>query len=473
LPEQAEMRQIGSPGWWLYTLEERLTQRQREIRRYEDYYDGKHRLAFATSKFRDTFGSLFAAFADNWCDLVVDASVERLAVEGFRFGGDQTAAADKEAWAIWQANQLDADSKLAHREAVKCGESYLLVQPDRSGGDMPRITVEHPSQVIVAGAPGDRRVRLAALKKWVDDWDYAMATVYLPGAIHKYQSQAPLKSRSATRIAWVRREGEEAAIRNPLGLVPMVPLLNNPTMLGGGQSDLKKIIPIQDAVNKLVSDMIVASEFAAFRQRWATGIEDTDGDADAAESQAVRDFKAAVSRMWTTANENAHFGEFEASDLGNYVKAIEMLIQHLAAQTRTPPHYLLGQSGAFPSGESLQSTETGLVAKVKDKHIDFGEGHEEAMRLAFKLMGDTERASATDAETIWRDPESRTWGQLVDGLVKLKDLNIPDEILWARAGFTPVEISRMKALQATDELLAGVVGEGLGTPDEQGIPEAV
>jgi hypothetical protein len=62
-----------------------------------------------------------------------------------------------------------------------------------------------------------------------------------------------------------------------------------------------------------------------------------------------------------------------------------VLIQHVAAQTRTPPHYLLGQSGAFPSGESLKATETGLVAKVKRKQTTFGETWEEAMRLAFLL----------------------------------------------------------------------------------------
>ena len=31
------------------------------------------------------------------------------------------------------------------------------------------------------------------------------------------------------------------------------------------------------------------------------------------------------------------------TDLGNFVNAIEMFVQHLAAQTRTPPHYLLGR----------------------------------------------------------------------------------------------------------------------------------
>ena len=68
-----------------------------------------------------------------------------------------------------------------------------------------------------------------------------------------------------------------------------------------------------------------------------------------------------------------------------------MLIQHVAAQTRTPPHYLLGAMGSFPSGESLKATETGLVAKVRRKMLSFGEGWEEAMRLAFAVEGEPTR----------------------------------------------------------------------------------
>jgi hypothetical protein len=72
---------------------------------YSAYYNGQHNLLLSTQKFRETFGSMFTAFADNWCQLVVDAVEERLNVEGFRWGGVQEG--DKDAWRIWQANGLD------------------------------------------------------------------------------------------------------------------------------------------------------------------------------------------------------------------------------------------------------------------------------------------------------------------------------------------------------------------------------
>src|SRR5262245_2433231 len=153
-----------TPSDWADILSARLDAQMLRAGVYEAYYNGDHPLQFATSKFKEAFGNLFSAFADNWCPIVVDAPVERLRIIGFRQRGQETA--DTDAWKIWQANGLDVESVIAHTEAGKCGDAYLLVDPN--GGD-PRITVEHSSQVIVATDPGDRRNRPAALKRWGGD----------------------------------------------------------------------------------------------------------------------------------------------------------------------------------------------------------------------------------------------------------------------------------------------------------------
>ena len=459
-----------SPEEWRDSLNARLDARRPSIEHREAYYEGVHRLAFATSKFREAFGTLFSAFSDNWCGVVVDAAVERLEVQGFRFGDDD---ADEDAARIWQANNLDAGSAIAHETAIATSESSLLVSPNPDDDDTPRITVEHPSQMIVASSPADHRHREAAFKKWVDDDGHAMATLYLPDGIYKWRTRD--KWKGGKKPKWTLRDadGEEDgyAGENPLGIVPVVPLLNRPNMRGEGRSDLDGVIPQQDAVNKLVADMLVASEFAAFRQRWAAGIE---VPVDPETGEPIRKvFDAALDRIFAVGNEDAKFGTFEATELGNYVKAIEMVVQHIAAQTRTPPHYLLGQSGAFPSGESLKATETGLVAKVRRKMVTFGESHEEAMRLAFRLIGDDDKAEALDAETIWRDPESRTESQVVDALTKMKDLGVPRKALWQRWGASPAEMTRWEAWareegqQTASEDFSRVFGPtGQGLPDE-------
>jgi hypothetical protein len=188
--------------------------------------------------------------------------------------------------------------------------------------------------------------------------------------------------------------------------------------------------------------MIIASEFAAYPQRWVTGIE-LPINPQTGEPYAPAHLTG-PQRMFAVEEENARFGNFQVSDLGIYVRAIEMLIQHVAAQTRTPPHYLLGSMGSFPSGESLKATETGLVAKVRRKMLSFGEGWEEAMRLAFAVEGQTAKAEATDAEVIWSNPESRVVGQTVDAAVKLQTLGVPRPALWEFIGASPQQIARWK-----------------------------
>jgi hypothetical protein len=367
---------------WLTRLEADLAAQQRRIKRPTDYYDGNHRLQFATAKYRDAFGSLFAAFADNWCQLVVDAAVDRLEVQGFRFGGKRET--DDDAWSIWQANNLDAESEKLHSEAVKCGCAYTLVDP--ADGATPRITIEHPSQVIVAHAAGDRRVRLAALKKWLDESGYVFATLYLPEAVYKYQSHERVKSNAVQKkITWVPRADDPGGA-NPLGVVPVVPFYNRPTMLGGGRSDLEPAYALQDAITKLALDMIVASEFGAFMQRWATGV-DIPKDEATGRPLNPTDWIAGAGKLWAVASPDAKFGTFQATDLQNFVIAIDMFVQHLAAQTRTPPHYLLAKL-INVSGDALKIGETGLVSRVRSKHRHLGEGHEETMRLAFRAGGD-------------------------------------------------------------------------------------
>ena len=162
-------------------------------------------------------------------------------------------------------------------------------------------------------------------------------------------------------------------------------------------------------------------------------------------------------------------GQFQVADLGNYTRAIETLVQHVASQTRTPPHYFY-LSGQFPSGEALRSAEAGLVSKARRKQRHFGEAWEEVVRLALRLAGD-DRAEPK-IETIWGDPETCTESEHVDALVKLKALNVPDQPLWERAGFSPTEIARFDQLRTFDALLAGApeptpaeLDEGPGGPE--------
>ena len=457
------------PLEWVALLFDRLNRRRDRIRRCDDYYRGRHPLLFASDRFQDAFGGRFHAFADNWCSLVVDVVLERLQVKGFRWGDDQ--GDDQEAWDIWQASRLDSRGPLALKEALIAGQAYLLVWPSADPA-LPRITPEHPEEVIVAHDPADTERRLAALKAWTAD-GVSYATLYLPDAVYKYtrrglQALPPQGGLWLPVTAggdWVPRrvDGEDWPAPNPMGEVPVVPLVNRPRLLpppyraardgrpawredtftGDGECEFAEIMSLQDGINKTLMDAFVASEFAAMPQRYVTGFSP---ERDPATGRARLPFELGTDRLLYTKSAEARFGQFPGSDLNAYVQLIEMQIQHVASISRTPPHYFGQISGQFPSGESLKSAEAGLVAKSREKHLHFGEGLEEAMRLAFLARGD-ERGTRRDGETIWGDPESRTESEHIDALMKQAALGIPAEFLWERAGYSPQEIRRIRQLR--------------------------
>ncbi|MCA1569764.1 MAG: phage portal protein [Chloroflexi bacterium] len=454
----ADLYEANSPLWWLDRLYRRLLERQKAIKVIDDYYRGDYQVSLSSRFTRNPdLAELLKASVDNWMAIVPDAVAERLKVEGFRLG--KNVAGDAKAWDIWQRNNLDAEADLAHLEALINGEAYTLTWFDDKDPSLARVWVEHPTQMVVATDPGDRRRRVAALKCWIDDDGRTLATLYLPDEIWKFE--AP-KGFVGSRMRWDEREvqGETNPLTNPLGVVPVVPLTSRRRMLGPGVSEIANVIPVQDRINRLTLDMMVAAYFAAFKQRWATGLAIPKDD----NGQPVEPFKAAVDHLWTSSKEGTKFGEFEATDLENYVKAIEMQVQHLAVQTRTPPHYLFLR-GNMPSGESLRTAETGLVKKVRQRMGAFSEGWEETMRLAFQIEGKSPRGLVS-METQWADPESRTESEHVDGVMKRVALGVPLRQLWEDVGYSQEQIGRF------DEMLVAEAAYQARLTALRGKPEA-
>lgn len=433
----------SNPEGWRDLLNDALDRRWSVWKIYDAYYEGDQSLAFITQKYRDAYGGFFKGLTDNWCQMVVDAPSERLSVQGFRFDNED---ADDDAWEMWQANDLDAASVQVHDEAIKLGESYWMVEPN---GEMPRITAEHPAQVIVYGDPSDRRQRLAAFKKW-QDGDEVFGNIYLPDRVVKYRSDA----RSLTINPKAQRWETIGAVSNPLGVVPVVPLPNRPHMLRGGVSDLKGgPISLQNAINLLLSTQLIGAEYMAYPLRVLLGVDAPRGrDGEVIENAEMKVSQSRLMMFPGDARE-MDIKELSAADLSNMREAIDGLVRDFTAQTRTPPHYVAGEI-VNASADALKAAETGLTSKVRKKMPPIAEGHEETMRLAFKARdASDERADSVSAETIWRDPETRSDAERVDAATKLQAIGVPNEVLWEKVGFTPKEIERMQVMIEAEALL--------------------
>jgi hypothetical protein len=425
-----------TPAAWVDYLSNKLVGQSIEAVKMNDYYEGRHSFLFAQDKFKNAYAKLIGGFSDNFCSLIVDSVSERLAVDGFRMGSDPEA--DLQAWQIWQKNDLDSLSSTAMTESLVSSRSFAFVWADGDG--QPVIRLEDASEMVCWYDTNiDRRTPQVALKQWQDEWGTWHSRLWTPTQHFKMTNSMRFGG------TW----SDPIAEPNPLGIVPIIEMANRPRLRFDPSSELRLITPIQDAINKVVRDALVASEFAAYPQRWVTGL-DIDIDDDGQPKPPP--FDPALDRMFQAEDSAVSFGQFQAADLGNYVKLVEMLVQHLATISRVPFHYFLLNGGQAPSGEAITSAEAGLVAKVKDRQMHFGEGWERVMRLAFRVLDDP-RAQATSAETIWRDPEYRTEGQHVDALMKLKTLSVPTQQLWEDAGYTPAQIERFDELRRSEIML--------------------
>lgn len=433
---------VQSPLWWLARLYGRLVERQVDIENYDRYYRGDHPLPWLPAQARDEFRRVLRMTRSNYMGLVVDAMVERMNVEGFRIGMEQ--AADAETWRIWQANNLDSDSDQAFLEAAKSGAAYLLVGPNPADPQTPLISIEHPSQVVVEYEPGSRRRRAAGLKVWKDDWTgQLVARVHLPDYVYGFTA------RPATGGAKPRWEPDGAPRRNPVGAVPLVELPNNPQLGSGGVSELRDLTDVQDRINKTVADRLMTQDFGAFPQKWASGWPQTD-EAGA----PTPPIEVGRNRMVTTDVQEAKFGQWDAAPLDPYSSAKREDVKDIASRSRTPAQYLLGEMSNV-NGETLKASESGLVSKVRQRRRPHGEGLEEGMRLARRLAG---IAGPDDArmETVWSNPEFRTEGELVDGLVKMRAMGLPLRAAWERWGASQVEMDRWEQMLEADQRRAAL-----------------
>jgi Phage portal protein, SPP1 Gp6-like len=445
---------------WLDKLHFDLLQRRYQGNRLASYYSGEQPIEFASDNFRKAFYWLLQKFADNWCGIVVDCKEERLKVEGFRVGGAVDATGkrvgDTEAWRIWQANDLDAQAQMVHTEALIHGESLVTVWVS-DDDQTPRITAEHPLRAITHPNPLKPYESLAGLRVYEDWQGYERAELFLPDGVYMFKSRRPAHEYAdGMRYLWdmdvqVYADGFQP---NPFGVVPMVVMPNNPRLARMSihqRSELWRVLPLQDMLNKLMVDMIVSSEFQSFRQRWATGLE-LDRDVD---GKAIEPFKVGVDRMFISENPEVKFGEFGSVDLSQYVNAIEAILRHIAGIASVPPHYL-GSTGDRISGESIKSAEGALVASVRKKMVHFGDAWERVMRMAGIIAGIPELENATSMETIWGDPEIRTDATRTDSAVKMQAVGIPWGAIMEFLDFSPPQIERMRAERMTDSLLASL-----------------
>jgi hypothetical protein len=413
-----------------------------------EYVEGDQPLSFATEKFRSAFGAIFRAFAINYCALVVGIINDHIVLKNVRHEKDDENIQNLIS-RIFERNYLAPLSKTVHAEALITGQSAIIVWPDESG--FPTFFPNRGDQIVVITDNDDPSAPIAAVKMWKIDDKNAGITVYFPDRIEKYAAETGLMETIVSKQSLERRRvsGEPWPVPNPYGRVPVFPLYNNRD-LRGFSSEIRDIIPLQNALNKTWMDLLVAMEFQAIPLRWVAGL---DVEIDPTTGRPVPPFVPGADRIWAVPYEGAKFGQFEPADLSPFLEVASGIVQHIAALSRIPVHYLIPPTAIWPSGEALWASMQGFERYIQTKRGEFGRSWQEAVQFALKIMG--KNVDIEEMTVIWdsvapvRDIEKYS-AQLLKGR-----LGVPREQLLKEIGYSIDEVNRFM------ESMTAVVQDGM------------
>ena len=426
------------------------------------YYHGRHTFRFSTEKYRNAFAHIFHRLSLNLCRGVVNAPADRLELTGFSVEQGAATLGDA-AWEIWQRNRMDIRAGNLHKHALRSGNSYAILWPNPAG--VPTVYPQKADTVTVVydeERPGELH---HAIKAWfAAEWDQAsganryrlLVTVYFADRIEKYQlggpprlvpSVADISGRSLSeRLEERVVEGEAWPLPNLWNTVPVFHFAND-EFAAPGYSELEDIIPVQDALNKTVYDKMVAAEFAAFPQRWATGLE---VETDDITGRAIPPFETGNDRMIVNPAPDGAFGAFPTVDLVQYLEVEREYKLSIAQISGTPLHYL-SLSTDPPSGEALKTLEARFVKKVKDRQSAFGSQWESLAVLALRMAGLAGEEARLRAQ--WAPAETRSEESTWTVLGQKAALGVDTETILREGGYGEKEAADMAAKKAAVDAL--------------------
>ena len=437
---------------------EELTNRQAAFKQFRDYFDGEQPLAFSTELFQKVFGSAFAGFKDNWMRPIVDVVQDKMLLEGFKAREDDAQSAIEKVWEAFLLNDIDEEMFNLHESALVEGQSFMIVWPDDELG----VTIDHqPAGLVRVRYDNDRRRKaLWALKRWQTDEGAIFVTIYTPTDAWKFvqrdENDANLQASSKNALLEIPNIGfvsgltqrdvpdEPFPLPHSFGEVPVVEL-NNPSY----RSELKDAIPQQDALNKVLLDLLVATEFSAVPQKWI----------EMMGNEPVGGWKTGAGQVWHIKPGfdsdgkavQAQAGEFTAASPDVFLKTIEMFLQHIAFTSRTPVRYFLqsdrGGRGDSPSGESLQVEDKPLNDKVARKQRQWGNRHVQVARLVSTQLDGVNPSVMRLAEPVWQDPRYDFRLAVLTEAVQMIAVGLPFKWVIRQMNLTQAEISEIEKLK--------------------------
>jgi hypothetical protein len=416
---------------------------------------GRHDPVYAPKGASNEYRWIMKISRENFIPLIVSGISQNLHLDGYRrsdaktpeLGGNTEISgteADEPGWLAFKVNRMISRQHGVHRSILKYGSAYCIVLPAE-------LATEDDSAQPVKTAvirPCSPR-RLTALYADVsDEWPQLAIETYVlndassPGkarrivALYDDNSRYLMTGSADGASGFNIMEDDDPMIQGAavadhgMGICPVVRFMHNDDLDGEDDvtGEVEPIIHVQDQINFSNFNLMMTEQYAAFRQRWVTGMSAPTDE----EGRPSAPFNPGVDRVWTAENSETKFGEFTESPLKEYSDVREKSISHMATMAQVPPYQLLGQISNL-SAEALAAARDGLDRKISELQGILTDSWRNVFRLSSKASGDADGWKDINSAVIWRDTSAKSFAATTDALGKCAQmLGVPVTELWRK-----------------------------------------
>jgi hypothetical protein len=427
------------------------TREQARLRKINNYMRGKHDPPYAPQGVNAEYRWIMKRSRRNFLPLVVSVISQNLHVDGYRRTGQtvvETVGTQhaEPAWEAFRANRMISRQHGVHRSVSKHGVAYTVVLPGQMS-----VGEEQLQDVPVIRPVSAGRMTALYANDVDDEWPQIAVEcveIYDPQTPGNTRYMVTLYDQNSRYILMGVPSGGKQSIplrfadegdpyldgkppvsRHDLGVCPIVRFLHENDLDGemDCSGEIEPLITLQDQINFDTFNLMMAEQYASFRQRWVTGIASVDED-----GRDSQPWKPGIDRIFASDDPATKFGEFSETSLQPYIEAREAGIRHMATVSQVPPYHLLGQIANL-SAEALAAARDGLDRKIEEQQAMLTDPWRNVFRLASKAAKDDGGWSDLTGTVVWRDTSARSFAATIDALGKAAQmLGVPVEELWRR-----------------------------------------
>nr|DAI83533.1 MAG TPA: PORTAL PROTEIN [Caudoviricetes sp.] len=426
-------------------------------------YEGDQQLPYAPEGVSLEYHELRKQAIANWLQPAMDAPVQRMEAESI---SDEAGKTDTQAWQDWVAFDLETRQKVVYTQMMVQGRGVMSVsKTSAAGGVGVKACVENGRRVYLHPDPADPFEAQFAVKMWVENQRPASGLWVPTQAMGALGSKVVAVVYDAVECVRFEKPGTEgvggwqrvASTPHGLGAIPFVEFGHNVDADNGTHTVIDQLIPMQNAINTIRFNTLLAMQFSAYRQRVATGydpvlrdaqgevvyVKDKQGNAIVGpDGQPVPQLRPSgrvgVDRLLVFPGSDTKVFDLDESNLQNYITVYTKFLTDLFSKAQTPPQYGIDRMANL-SGDALAGAESTLTSLVNDLKREANSGMRKVLRLVDAARGEEPRNRRIE----WSDTEPKSFSQIIDGVTKLIAADFPRRGAYDMLpGATPVKVDQ-------------------------------